>query len=1068
MVFSYGNAQINISEGFEGGGLPSGWVNNGFGFFNNPGFATSGNFYASANSAIGSDKSLTTSSQTSNGNPMYVSIKVRKQPGISGFVGLYYLVGASTTLNQIALQSYGTAFSAYQTLSGTIPAGTIPSGTSIKFVIRAAGQAGTGSEFMFDDFLVITNSTLGPLITSVSNTPSTNFATIAYSLNAFNLATTSVVKYGLSSSNLSSQVAGFSASGTTLISNTVPITGLTPQTQYYYQIEATNSAGITTSSIGTFTTSSPIADYSFNNTYNNVNGNTPFSNLAGTTSFVDDRNGNPNSALQVIGNYVYGSNVALPLPSGNSVRTISMWYKSYVTGNGSSLFNYGLAQQYQNFGAYFGATGNIVFWGINYDQAFGGTYPALVWRHLVMVYDGSNVILYLDGTLINTIARPLVNTSSGGFFQLGNGTGATIDFDDLKIYNYALSQTDITNLYNFNSTTLTTPTFTQIASQCSGATFTLPTTSTNGISGTWSPAINNTATTTYTFTPTAGQNATTATMTVTIITNPNVTPNFPGFQPICSGDSFTLPTTSPNGVTGTWSPAFNNMATTTYTFVPNPGQCSINATRIVTVNPSTTTTFTQIPPICSGGNLILPSFSNENIVGTWSPAVNNTATTTYTFTPTAGQCASTATMTVTVLPSISPTFTQINPICAGATLTLPTTSNNGITGTWSPAINNTATTTYTFMPTNGQCPVTMTVAVNQNQIAQFQQIPPICAGATLAPLNTTSINFITGVWSPALNNMATTTYTFTPTDGQCATATMTIVVNPATTPIFTQVSPICSGATLTALPTVANNGGILGSWSPALNNTATTTYTYTPFGGQCATTATMTIIVNPNVTPTFATVNPICAGATLTALPTTSTNGVVGTWSPALNNTTTTTYTFTPNAGQCATTQTLTITVNTATTPTGNSTQTFVTGQTIADVLVNPTNVVWYASLSDATSNLNPLAIGTVLVNNTTYYAVNVVGNCRSSIFPVTVTVTLNASDFNSISFTIYPNPAQDILNIETVTELKSIEIYNIQGQKVLTSDNKQVYIANLSSGMYMVKIQDKENAVSTKKFVKK
>lgn len=450
-VFYFGNAQINITEGFESGTLPTGWVNNGFGFFNNPALATSGNYYASANSVIGSDKSLTTTSQTSNGYPMYVSIKVRKQAGISGFAGLYYSVGASTTLNQIAILSYGTAYSAYQTLSGTIPAGTIPSGTSVKFVIRAAGNAGTASEFMFDDFLVITNSTFGPLIKGVSYIPFTNSANITYSLNAFNSATTSVVKYGLSSSNLSSQVVGFSASGTSLASNNVSITGLTPKTQYYYQIEATNSSGTTTSSIGTFTTSMPIADYNFDNTYNNVNGNTPFSSRVGTTSLVVDRNGNPNSALQVVGNYAYGSNVVLPLPSGNSVRTISFWYKSYVTGNGSSLFNYGVAQQYQNFGAYFGATGNIVFWGNNYDLPFGGTYPALVWRHLVMVYDGSNAKLYLDGSLVNTIARPLVNTSSAGFLQLGNSSGTTIDFDDLKIFNYVLSDDDISSLYTNNT-----------------------------------------------------------------------------------------------------------------------------------------------------------------------------------------------------------------------------------------------------------------------------------------------------------------------------------------------------------------------------------------------------------------------------------------------------------------------------------------------------------------------------------------------------------------------------------------------------------------------------------------
>ncbi|WP_297513814.1 lamin tail domain-containing protein, partial [Flavobacterium sp.] len=121
------------------------------------------------------------------------------------------------------------------------------------------------------------------------------------------------------------------------------------------------------------------------------------------------------------------------------------------------------------------------------------------------------------------------------------------------------------------------------------------------------------------------------------------------------------------------------------------------------------------------------------------------------------------------------------------------------------------------------------------------------------------------------------------------------------TPTFNTIAPICSGATLAALPTTSNNG-ITGTWSPALNNTATTTYTFTPNTGQCATTTTLTITVNGPVTPTFTAVAPICSGATLAALPTTSNNGITGTWSPALNNTATTTYTFTPNAGQCATT----------------------------------------------------------------------------------------------------------------------------------------------------------------------
>jgi hypothetical protein len=55
-------------------------------------------------------------------------------------------------------------------------------------------------------------------------------------------------------------------------------------------------------------------------------------------------------------------------------------------------------------------------------------------------------------------------------------------------------------------------------------------------------------------------------------------------------------------------------------------------------------------------------------------------------------------MTVTVNPKVTPTFTQVPPICEGGTFTLLTTSNKGIDGTWSPAINTTTTTYLYILP----------------------------------------------------------------------------------------------------------------------------------------------------------------------------------------------------------------------------------------------------------------------------------------------------------------------------------------------------------------------------------
>ncbi|HJS00162.1 MAG TPA: T9SS type B sorting domain-containing protein, partial [Flavobacterium sp.] len=134
--------------------------------------------------------------------------------------------------------------------------------------------------------------------------------------------------------------------------------------------------------------------------------------------------------------------------------------------------------------------------------------------------------------------------------------------------------------------TFSTPTFTQIAPICSGdASPALPSTSNEGIDGTWSPAvIDNTTTRTYVFTPNANECATTQSMTI------EVNPNSPGFSDfdICSGSlAPPLDTTSPSGATGSWNPAtVDNMNTDSYTFTPDAGQCAAPQTIVVTVVPS--------------------------------------------------------------------------------------------------------------------------------------------------------------------------------------------------------------------------------------------------------------------------------------------------------------------------------------------------------------------------------------------------------------------------------------------------------------------------------------------------
>ncbi|WP_291102356.1 MULTISPECIES: gliding motility-associated C-terminal domain-containing protein [unclassified Flavobacterium] len=581
----------------------------------------------------------------------------------------------------------------------------------------------------------------------------------------------------------------------------------------------------------------------------------------------------------------------------------------------------------------------------------------------------------------------LSNTSNDGIVGTWNPSTVSNTSSGSYIFTPSAAQCATTVTINIIVNPVVTPTFEPISPICENATApTLPTTSTNGITGTWNPAVSNTASGTYTFTPSAGQCATTTTLTVTV--NPNITPTFATIAPICSGaPSPVLPSTSNNSFTGTWSPALvSNTATATYTFTPDAGQCATTTTLTVTVNPNITPTFAAIAPICSGATSpVLPSTSNNSFTGTWSPAlVSNTATGTYTFTPSAGQCATTTTLTVTVNPNITPTFTAIAPICSGApSPVLPSTSNNSFTGTWSPAlVSNTATGTYTFTPDAGQCATTttLTVTVNPNIVPTFTAIAPICSGATSPVLPSTSNNSFTGTWSPALvSNTATGTYTFTPSAGQCATTTtLTVTVNPNITPTFTAIAPICSGTTSPVLPSTSNNS-FTGTWSPALvSNTATGTYTFTPDAGQCATTTTLTVTVNPNITPTFTAIAPICSGMPSPVLPSTSNNSFTGTWNPALvSNTATGTYTFTPDAGQCATTTTLTVTVNPNIIPTFSA---------IAPICANDTA----PALSATSNNSFTGTWSPALVSNTatgTYTFTPDAGQCATT---TTLTVTVN------------------------------------------------------------------------------
>jgi len=550
---------------------------------------------------------------------------------------------------------------------------------------------------------------------------------------------------------------------------------------------------------------------------------------------------------------------------------------------------------------------------------------------------------------------------------------------------------------NITVTSQIAATFTQIAPLCkNSASLLLPLTSTNGIAGTWSPAAINTVLVTSavcTFTPNAGQCATGTTMNVII--NPLLTPTFIPIGSVCqNGNAPLLPSTSTNGITGTWSPATINTAavgTAVCTFTPDAGQCASGATMNITINPLITPTFAQIGPLCQGSAPpVLSTISTNGIIGTWSPAMINTAlvaTATYTFTPNAGQCASAATMNIITSSPITPTFAPLGPVCQNSTpLFLPSTSTNGITGSWSPALINTAlvaTVTYTFTPNAGQCATTamMDITTVPQNPPIFTQIGPLCQSSTPLVLPLSSVNGITGTWSPAMINtaaVATNVYTFTPDAGQCAPGTsMVIAVNSRVIPLFDAIGPICQYSIAPVLSTTSNNG-ITGTWSPATINSAlvaTAAYVFTPDAGQCATTVSMSITVNPPVIPLFDPIGPLCQNSSAPVLPffTINTPVLTGTWSPSVISTTsvaTIAYTFTPNTGQCASKVSMDIKINPRITPT------FAAINPICQNSQAPVLSSGSTNIPAISGTWSPATINTAVVATTAYTFTPVAGSC--------------------------------------------------------------------------------------------
>lgn len=415
----------------------------------------------------------------------------------------------------------------------------------------------------------------------------------------------------------------------------------------------------------------------------------------------------------------------------------------------------------------------------------------------------------------------------------------------------------------------------------------------------------------------------------------------------------------------------------------------------------------------------------------------------------------------------------------GASPASSSSQNPGVTYAAGGTYSVTLTATYP----SGTVAVTKTVSVNAAPTVNVSS-PTICAGqtATLAASGATTYSWNTGATTStvAVTPSSTTMYTVTGTDASGCSAKKTATVTISASNLMVNAATICSGGTVSLVV----SGASTYTWASPASNSATITVSPTittnysvagtnALGCVHSTTTSVTITSSPSVSVNSAT---ICSGnsATLTASGASSytwtspvSNNAIITVSPTSN----TTYSVAASAAGCAGTYTATATVVVNPTPVVSlAAITSTPCEGSAAIALNGTpSGGSYSGTGVASGSFTPASAGSFTV---TYTYTNTSGCSASDSKVITVDACVGIEELQTAAVKLYPNPVQDVLHINTnSTELKTVEVYDMAGKKVMSLTSSETVITidsrELSTGMYTVRIQSGNSKAGIARFMK-
>lgn len=244
--------------------------------------------------------------------------------------------------------------------------------------------------------------------------------------------------------------------------------------EYYCQV--TNLAGTVTSHAATLRINRLVGHWNLNQPAGS-DPNVAWQDLSGTGNdlqplytipetyvWTEGADGTENGALVFDLTYALGTKKAdgtmKAIPVGNEPFTISLWFKmAQQTNFGAGLIgwgNYGNFNQCNAIARYNNASNWVTnyWWDKDMSATRGYSLTDDNWHQVVVTYDGTTRVIYIDGIQAATDSPAPHNVQTSENFLVGKANSLTsmAEFfegalDDVKVYNYALAKIEVAKSY---------------------------------------------------------------------------------------------------------------------------------------------------------------------------------------------------------------------------------------------------------------------------------------------------------------------------------------------------------------------------------------------------------------------------------------------------------------------------------------------------------------------------------------------------------------------------------------------------------------------------------------------